>query len=130
MKDFCDKVMVSFGGIAGRYGFSISELSETEIVLRKDNFALAIYCDRDGVGVNYLWHKESGGAVQYPLGHLLHLLKKEWVPSTKKDQIESELEAYAFTLEQSALDILSGDTTWMNKISITPFPVSLPANKK
>lgn len=126
MKSFRAEFEGVFGGVATRFGFSIVELSETEMGLLKGSFALVVYRDRDGVGVNYIRRNDtSGEVIQYPLGHFL-ATQRGWVASAKEERIASELEAYALTLERSASDILSGDDSWITQVKTNPFPVSPP----
>jgi len=130
MKDFRSKFDLTFVRIIDRFDFTIIELSETEIALTKSSFALVVYRDRDGVGVNYIHRdNESEEVIQYPLGHFL-ATQRSWISSSKNDPLLSELEAYALTLENSASDILNGGLDWMNQINTKPFSTSFATQMK
>ena len=122
MLNFIIEFSQAFEGIANRFGLTMIKLSEVEAGLCSSYYAILVYLDRDGVNVTYIQQNKSGEFLRYPLGYFL-VTRRKWVASNKEEQISAELEAYSLTLENSAPDILRGESAWLAEYGQRPFPL-------
>ncbi|MGV3659034.1 MAG: hypothetical protein ACO1TE_02585 [Prosthecobacter sp.] len=129
MTEFQTKVAVIFGPIMKRFGFRQVDLNDTSVALLKEEFALIVDRDRDGVAVRYVGRDEKTKAViQHPLDHFL-VTRRRWVISEKFEPIDKGIDSYALTLEQTCQDMLSGDKSWLNSITTQPHNVDRDTQK-
>jgi len=114
----------SMADIIKANGLSIIELSDSEVLLKADSYALDVYADRDGVSMVY-FNKSSLPPAGYNV--LLFLLNKrrdalellEAQPTTDDYSgfIRVGLSALAKHLRSAGIDILSGSKEWIKSYS-------------
>jgi hypothetical protein len=124
MKSFDSRVNAIFGGVCKKFNLLLFSARAEDVFLRGGDFALRFWLDRDGVSLTYV-RRVGKDLREYPLGHYL-VTNRLWVVAPEiLDDLDRNLNSYRLTLETSCGDILSGDVSWLVRLS--PYPVVLPS---
>lgn len=110
----------SMGDLIAAYGFSIIELSDSEVLLKAGTFTIDAFMDRESVDMVY-FDTRSKPAQGYNISRFLLNKRRDRLtfnanatePADYGEFIEIQLNALVRHIRSAGLDILAGDDEWM-----------------
>ena len=129
--DLASIIRLNMDDLISAYGLSIIVVSNSEVLLKSDNYTIDVFADRDGVSMVY-FDTEARPIKGYNI--LLYLINKRRdalvsqlqnrEPNTYCEFIEININSLVQNIRTAGLDIFDGSKEWLQSYS---WPVVLPS---